>query len=46
MADLVMPVGPSRMRLGEHWPSAVLGTYVLAGLWLAGTIELHVVLRR
>jgi membrane-associated phospholipid phosphatase len=41
---LVVLVGPSRVYLGEHWPSDVIGGYLFAGVWLAGTIELHLFL--
>jgi membrane-associated phospholipid phosphatase len=26
---------------GEHWPSDVVGAYLFASLWLAGTVEAH-----
>ena len=45
---LALPVvlmGPSRVYLGEHWPTDVLGAYCLAGLWVAGTAELILVLK-
>ena len=45
---LALPVvlmGSSRVYLGEHWPTDVLGAYCLAGLWVAGTAELILVLK-
>lgn len=48
LAVLVLPVvlmGPSRIYLGEHWPSDVIGAYCFAGLWVAGAMELILVLK-
>ena len=39
LAALVLLMGPSRIYMGEHWPTDVLGAYCLGGLWLAGTLE-------
>jgi undecaprenyl-diphosphatase len=45
LAALVLLMGPSRIYMGEHWPTDVLGAYCLGGLWVAGTIEVLLALR-
>jgi|SRR5438105_3299470 len=45
LAAPVLLMGPSRIYMGEHWPTDVLGAYSLGGLWVAGTLELLLALR-
>ena len=36
----------TEIALGHHWPTDVVGAYLFAALWLAGTIEVHLLLKR
>lgn len=45
MAPVIALVGPSRIYLGHHWFTDVLGSYLLGSAYLAGLIELHTLLR-
>jgi membrane-associated phospholipid phosphatase len=34
LGGLVLMVGPSRVYMGHHWPSDVVGAYLVGSLWL------------
>jgi undecaprenyl-diphosphatase len=41
MIGLIVLVGISRIYLGQHWPSDVLGAYLFGSLWLTLTIYVY-----
>lgn len=41
LCSLIILIGPSRIFLGQHWASDVLGAYLLGSLILAAIIQLY-----
>lgn len=41
LAALVTGIGPSRVYVGEHWPSDVIGAYLVGLCWLAVAVPLY-----
>src|SRR5258705_2557790 len=39
--SLIALVGVSRVYLGAHWPSDVLGAYLAGGIWLMLMLEVY-----
>lgn len=41
LIGLIILIGPSRIYLGDHWISDVLGAYLIGGVWLFFVIKFY-----
>jgi undecaprenyl-diphosphatase len=41
LGALILLVGPSRIYLGAHWASDVIGGYLLGAVWLYLSIQIY-----
>lgn len=41
LLSMILLMGPARILAGEHWPSDVLGAYLIAIVWLAAAIGIY-----
>jgi undecaprenyl-diphosphatase len=41
LVAMIVIMGIARIDAGEHWPSDVLGGYILGIMWLATTVEFY-----
>ena len=45
-ALIIILISPSRIYLGDHWASDVLGGYLLGGSWLTPALRIYLKLRK